>query len=79
MAIGSHDLILDVMADLLPCMYPGNYLSSTHVGSMGGLMALKRGEAHLAPTHLLDEETGEYNIAILKNCLRVKNGTCQGC
>ena len=39
---------------------------------MGGLMALKRGEAHLAPTHLLDEETGEYNIAILKNCLRVK-------
>ena len=33
---------------------------------MGGLMALKRGEAHLAPTHLLDEETGEYNIAILK-------------
>ena len=65
-AIGSHDLILDVMADLLPCMYPGNYLSSTHVGSMGGLMALKRGEAHLAPTHLLDEETGEYNIAILK-------------
>lgn len=65
-AIGSHDLILDVMADLMPALYPGNYLSSTHVGSMGGLMALRRGEAHLAPTHLLDEETGVYNIPTLK-------------
>ena len=65
-AIGSHDLILDVMADLMPALYPGNYLSSTHVGSMGGLMALRRGEAHLAPTHLLDEETGVYNIRTLK-------------
>ena len=41
-AIGSHDLILDMMADLMPALYPGNYLSSTHVGSMGGLMALRR-------------------------------------
>ena len=65
-AIGSHDLILDMMADLMPALYPGNYLSSTHVGSMGGLMALRRGEAHLAPTHLLDEETGVYNIPTLK-------------
>lgn len=65
-AIGSHDLILDVMADEMPTLYPGNYLSSTHVGSMGGLMALRRGEAHLAPTHLLDEETGTYNIPILR-------------
>ncbi len=65
-AIGSHDLILDVMADLMPSCFPGNYLSSTHVGSMGGLMALRRGEAHIAPTHLLDEETGSYNIPVLK-------------
>ena len=65
-AIGSHDLILDVMADEMPTLYPGNYLSSTHVGSMGGLMALRRGEAHLAPTHLLDEETGTYNVPILR-------------
>ena len=65
-AVGSHDLILDVLSDLMPAHFPGNYLSSTHVGSMGGLMALRRGEAHLAPTHLLDEETGEYNVPILK-------------
>lgn len=65
-AIGSHDLILDVMADLMPTEFPGNFLSSTHLGSMGGLMALKRGEAHIAPTHLLNEEDGVYNIAYLK-------------
>jgi sporulation protein YtfJ len=65
-AIGSHDLILDVIADLMPTEFPGNFLSSTHLGSMGGLMALKRGEAHIAPTHLLNEEDGVYNVAYLK-------------
>ena len=66
-AIGSHDLILDLIADMMPDMYPGEFLSSTHVGSMGGLMALRRGECHIVPTHLLDEATGEYNIPILKS------------
>ena len=33
---------------------------------MAGLMALKRGETHIAPTHLLDEETGVYNVSYLK-------------
>ena len=65
-AIGSHDLILDVIADLMPAEYPGNFLTSTHLGSMGGLMALKRGEAHIAPTHLLNEADGVYNVAYLK-------------
>lgn len=64
--IGSHDLILDILADMLPEKYHGTFLSSTHVGSMGGLMALKRGEAHFAPMHLLDEETGIYNRSYLK-------------
>ncbi|MCI9598295.1 MAG: molybdopterin biosynthesis protein [Firmicutes bacterium] len=64
--IGSHDLILDVAADMMPDRHKGMFVSSTHVGSMGGLMALKRKEAHLAPIHLLDEETGEYNISYMK-------------
>ncbi len=64
--IGSHDLILDVAADMMPDRHKGMFVSSTHVGSMGGLMALKRREAHLAPIHLLDEETGEYNCSYLK-------------
>jgi len=65
-AIGSHDLILDLIADLMTTYYSGMHLSSTHIGSMGGIMALKRSEAHIAPIHLLDEETGEYNVSYLK-------------
>lgn len=68
--IGSHDLILDVIADLMPERYPGMNVSSTHVGSMGGLMALRRGEAHLAPVHLLDEKTGSYNIPYIRTLFR---------
>lgn len=64
--IGSHDLIIDVIADMIPNKYKNMFVSSTHVGSMGGLMSLKRKEAHMAPIHLLDEETGEYNIPFIK-------------
>ncbi len=64
--IGSHDLILDVAADLMPTVEQGRFLTSTHVGSMGGIMALKRGEAHVAPIHLLDEVDGSYNVSYLE-------------
>jgi len=42
------------------------YMSSAHVGSMGGIMAIRRGEAHVAGCHLLDTATGEYNLAFLR-------------
>ncbi|MEK6693251.1 MAG: molybdopterin biosynthesis protein [Nitrospirota bacterium] len=67
--IGSHDNTLDLLANSLKKKYPEMSLSSGHVGSMGGLMAIKRGEAHIAGTHLLDEETGEYNIPFIKRLL----------
>jgi putative molybdopterin biosynthesis protein len=70
--IGSHDNALDLLANALKKRYPGLSLSSAHVGSMGGLMALKRGEAHVAGTHLLDEETGDYNIPFIKKLLSDK-------
>lgn len=66
-SIGSHDLIMDYIGSILS--REGKSLSSAHVGSMGGIMALKRGEAHLAPIHLLDEETGEYNVSYLQKYL----------
>jgi putative molybdopterin biosynthesis protein len=66
---GSHDLTLDILGDLLSRHYPGFSLSSAHVGSTGGIMALRRGEAHLAGIHLLHEETGEYNIPFLRQFL----------
>lgn len=67
--IGSHDNALDVLANHLKKRHPALALSSAHVGSLGGLLALKRGEAHLAGTHLLDEETGEYNTSYLRKHL----------
>ncbi len=67
--IGSHDNALDVLANFLKKKHPDLSFSSAHVGSMGGLLALKRGEAHCAGTHLLDEETGEYNVTYLKKLL----------
>jgi putative molybdopterin biosynthesis protein len=67
--IGSHDNILDVLANLLHRLRPVCRLSSAHVGSLGGILAIKRGEAHLAGTHLLDEATGEYNISFIQKFL----------
>jgi putative molybdopterin biosynthesis protein len=68
--IGSHDNILDLLANQLYKKRPMVRISSAHVGSMGGIMAIKRGEAHIAGSHLLDEETGEYNISFIKRFLR---------
>lgn len=68
-SIGSHDLIMDYIASMLEKVH----LSSAHVGSLGGIMALARGEAHIAPIHLLDEETGEYNTSYIKKYLGNKN------
>ena len=59
--IGSHDLALDLLSSHLRRFAPNARLTSASVGSMGGLLALKRGDAHLAGSHLLDEETGQYN------------------
>ncbi len=73
MAIGSHDLALDILATFLARAYPGMSLSSAHVGSMGGFMAMRRGEAHIAGTHLIDEETGEYNVPYVERLLDAEN------
>ena len=68
-AIGSHDLTLDLIASHLSRRQPGPGLSSSHVGSLGGLIALRRGEAHIAGCHLLDEATGEYNVSYIQRYL----------
>ena len=64
--IGSHDPLLDELADLIHREDRRISLSSAHVGSMGGIMAVRRGEAHAAGIHLLDTETGEYNRRYIK-------------
>lgn len=66
-AIGSHDMTLDLVAQFLAERQ--RRLVSANVGSQGGLVALRRGEAHLAGSHLLDPDTGEYNLPYLKQYL----------
>lgn len=67
--IGSHDVTLDLLANEIKRHYPEMNISSAHVGSMGGIMALKRKEAHMAGMHLLDPDTGEYNVSYIKRFL----------
>ena len=64
--IGSHDPLLDELADMLHLENPDLYMSSSHVGSMGGIMSIRRGEAHAAGCHLLDTTDGSYNRSFIK-------------
>ena len=68
--IGSHDNIIDLMANQLHKRRNVIRISSAHVGSMGGIMAIRRGEAHFGGCHLLDEQTGEYNVSFIKKFLK---------
>lgn len=67
LAIGSHDMTLDLLAQFVAGK--NRRLASANVGSLGGLIALRRGECHLAGAHLLDPETGEYNLSYIARYL----------
>jgi len=71
-AIGSHDLVLDLAASALRAEDPAVTLASSNVGSLGGLVALRDGLCHLAGSHLLDPATGEYTEPYVR---RVLGGT----
>ena len=73
MIVGSHDNSLDILADEIRRGASGLTLSSSHVGSMGGLMAIKRGVCHLAGSHLLDTSDGSYNCSYIRKFLPDEN------
>ena len=66
---GSHDLSIDILGDQLKRCFPGFKIAASNVGSLGGLLSLQRGETHIAGTHLLDPETGGYNIPDIKRSI----------
>jgi putative molybdopterin biosynthesis protein len=68
--IGSHDITVDILADEMRRTGRGFRISSSNVGSLGGLMALRRGSAHAAGSHLLDTETGDYNTTYIRRYLK---------
>jgi putative molybdopterin biosynthesis protein len=68
--IGSHDITIDILADEIRVKGDGLRISSGNVGSLGGLMALKKGICHMAGSHLLDTESEEYNISYIERYLK---------
>ena len=66
---GSHDLAIGVLEDRLKQRHPELKIAATNVGSLGGLLALQRGETHIAGTHLLDPATGVYNIPDIQRAI----------
>src|SRR3954453_23613131 len=68
-AVGSHDLVLDLAASQLRAADPGVTLASSNVGSLGGLVALRDGLCHVAGSHLLDPATGEYTLPYVDRVL----------
>ena len=66
LAAGSHDLVIDLLATELKERDPLTNLSSAHLGSMGGITAVGRGQAHLAGVHLFDPATKTYNWPYIK-------------
>jgi len=67
--IGSHDLTLDVLSSHMKARGGQGGIASAHVGSLAGILSLRKGEAHFAGIHLLDPETGEYNHSYLQRFL----------
>ncbi|HEY1371538.1 MAG TPA: molybdopterin biosynthesis protein [Candidatus Binatia bacterium] len=69
LSIGSHDLAIGILEDRLKLEHPGCKIAATNVGSLGGLFALQRRETHIAGCHLLDPDTGAYNIPDIKRMI----------
>ncbi|MCM3668830.1 molybdopterin biosynthesis protein [Mesobacillus maritimus] len=66
---GSHDLTIDLLSSQLKWEREDMKIVSSHVGSMAGVMAIRKGEAHVAGIHLLDPDTKEYNVSYVKKLL----------
>ncbi|MBP2243206.1 putative molybdopterin biosynthesis protein [Cytobacillus eiseniae] len=70
--IGSHDLTIDLLSSQMKAVNRNTSIMSSHVGSLAGIMAIKKGEAHVAGIHLLDPETHEYNESYIERFLADK-------
>lgn len=71
MVTGSHDNLLDLLSDFMRGQYGDISISSSHVGSLGGLVALGKGECHAAGSHLLDPNDGSYNESYVKKFVNI--------
>ncbi len=63
---GSNDIALELLTKNVNLLHPDYTISISNVGSLAGLIALQNGNCHIAASHLLDLETGEYNSSFIK-------------
>jgi molybdenum cofactor synthesis domain-containing protein len=71
LAIGSHDLTIDLLASSIKEKSEGLItISSSNIGSMGGLLAVEKGITHFAGSHLLDTHTGDYNRSYVQRYIK---------
>lgn len=75
LSVGSHDLALEILGVFLR-RQANLALSCANVGSMGGIMAVRNNEAHIAGVHMLDEQTGEFNVSYVNRYLKNKASWC---
>jgi putative molybdopterin biosynthesis protein len=69
LGLGSHDLCLELLLTQFAEVHAQPRLSFTAVGSLAGLMALARGEAHFAAAHLYDAEADDYNVPFVRRLM----------
>ena len=69
LAAGSNDPVLDILQTWVRKACPDLYLFSANMGSVNGLAALDDGYTDIAWSHLLDPESGQYNIPYLSTLL----------
>ncbi|MBI4289781.1 MAG: GntR family transcriptional regulator [Chloroflexi bacterium] len=67
--LGSHDLAVELLASRIGTLYPSLRVETSFVGSLAGLLAVSCGEADVAGAHLLDEDTGEFNIPFIRRLM----------
>lgn len=68
--VGSHDVTIDIIGDEIRRRGHDIRVSSGNVGSLGGIRALRKGDCHMAGSHLLDPESGQYNISYIEKYLK---------
>ena len=67
--MGSHDFAVELLVNHIGTLFPNLRFTTSFVGSMAGLVALECREANIAGAHLMDEETGEFNIPFVERVL----------
>jgi putative molybdopterin biosynthesis protein len=67
--MGSNDFTIELLSHELSKKFPEYSLSFSNVGSLAGLIALSRGNSHIAGCHLFDPDTAQYNVPYISRYL----------